>query len=104
MIVHISDRNCGKLDPKARKFVFLGYAPTQKGYKCFDLVLKKMFVTMDVSFFETKLFFGAHLQGENKLEDSSIFQNLDVDVFLQKTLDADSVPNLKNPQENSDLF
>lgn len=38
--------------------VFVGYAPTQKGYKCYDLVFKKkMFITMDVTIFENKSFF-----------------------------------------------
>ena len=35
--------------------------------------LRKMFVTMDVNFFENKTFFTSHLQGENKKnEDLSI--------------------------------
>ena len=51
---------------------FVGYAPTQKGYKCFDPISKKLFVTMDVTFFESKPFFATHLQGESTSEDSDI--------------------------------
>lgn len=29
-------KNVGKLEPRAIKCVFVGYSPTQKGYKCFD--------------------------------------------------------------------
>ena len=33
--VHIHSRERSELDPKALKCTFLGYSPTQKGYKCF---------------------------------------------------------------------
>jgi len=57
-------KNVGKLEPRAIKCVFVGYSPTQKGYKCFDPKNKKMFVTMDVTFFENKPFLDdPHLQG-----------------------------------------
>ena len=42
------DRFASKLDPKGRKCVFLGIAPTQCGYKCFDPSTKKLFVTMHI--------------------------------------------------------
>jgi hypothetical protein len=42
----------GKLDPQAVKCVFVGYSSTQKGYKCWDPVGKKLFISMDVTFWE----------------------------------------------------
>ena len=34
------------------KCVFVGYSSTQKGYKCWDPIGKKLFVSMDVTFRE----------------------------------------------------
>ncbi|KAM2438173.1 hypothetical protein ACFX1W_015194 [Malus domestica] len=48
-----------KLDPRALRCVFLGYATTQKGYRCYHPSSKKMFITKDVVFHETEMFFGS---------------------------------------------
>jgi hypothetical protein len=42
----------GKLDPQAVKCIFIGYSSTQKGYKCWDQIKRKLFVSMDVTFQE----------------------------------------------------
>ena len=79
------NRNASKLDPKGRKCVFVGIAPNQKGYKCFDPTVKKTFVTMDVLFFEHSAFFDTHLQGENKSEDSTK-PGLELSKFVKSNL------------------
>ncbi len=62
-------KHLGKLEPRAIKCVFIGYSSTQKGYKCFDPNTKKIFVTMDVTLFENKPFFGKdHLQGGKQMK------------------------------------
>eukprot|EP00267_Zea_mays_P045028 XP_020397263.1 uncharacterized protein LOC109941162 [Zea mays] len=41
-----------KLDPQAVKCIFVGYSSTQKGYKCWDPIGKRLLVSMDVTFHE----------------------------------------------------
>ena len=83
--VHIHPHNQSKLDPKARKCVFIGYSPTQKGYKCFDPSTKKVLVSHDVTLFENTLYFKKpKLQGENTSE----AHFLDFNVLIPETIPA----------------
>ena len=52
--VHV---NNGKLAPKARKCVLLGYASKTKGYQLWYPNFKKVIQSQDVTFNETLMFF-----------------------------------------------
>ena len=43
-----------KLDAKSSKAMFIGYSPTQKGYKCYDPESRRVCVSRDVKFVESK--------------------------------------------------
>ena len=63
--VHIHDHNRSKLNHRAIKIVFIGYYPTQKGYQCYCLKTKKIYVSCDVIFFKNTLYFSpTSLKGE----------------------------------------
>ncbi|RVW86324.1 Retrovirus-related Pol polyprotein from transposon TNT 1-94 [Vitis vinifera] len=51
VFVHTHRPKRNKFDPRALKCVFLGYSSTQKDYKCYDPVSKKLYVSLDVTFF-----------------------------------------------------
>ena len=68
--VHVHSHDRGELDPRAIKCLFLGYAATKKGYRCFDPVNRKLYISKDVTFFEQQPYYTS-LQGENSSEASS---------------------------------
>ena len=67
------DKNTGKLEPRAIRCMFIGYANQKKGYRCYDPLEKKTYVTRDVSFHETVKFYCDEnpLQGESNEEVNS---------------------------------
>ena len=63
--VHIRNHNWGKLDLRALKCVFVGYSSTQKGFKCYHLPTRKLYVSIGVTFVENMPYFSTpYLQGE----------------------------------------
>ena len=57
--VHISSSQHDKLDHKAVKCMFLGYSPTYKGYKCYNLTINKLVVNRDVQFDENTPYYSS---------------------------------------------
>ncbi|MCO5581705.1 hypothetical protein L7F22_035594 [Adiantum nelumboides] len=50
--VHVPDELRTKLDPKAEKYVLIGYSVEQKCYKCYNRVMRQVRVSRDVVFDE----------------------------------------------------
>ncbi|KAM1149971.1 hypothetical protein ACFX2B_030197 [Malus domestica] len=77
--VHLHKQYRSKLEPRALRCVFVGYASNQKGYCCYHPPIKKLFVTVDVAFHENDMHF-AHsesaFQGENQTEVQTLDYNI----------------------------
>ena len=67
--VHIHQQNHTKLEPKSVKYIFLGYSTNQKLYKCYSLSNRKIYNSMDVTFFEGQPYYPKpEIQGEGMRE------------------------------------
>nr|DAD31904.1 TPA_asm: hypothetical protein HUJ06_010755 [Nelumbo nucifera] len=63
--VHVTKHSRAKLDPKARKCLFVGYDTHRKRWRCMDPVSKKIVTSHDVIFYEVSIFYPSSAQGEN---------------------------------------
>ena len=62
--------------------MFVGYSPTQKGYKCYHPPCRKYFVSMDVTLRENEPYFGttqSSLQGESNGREEVIPSSITLD-------------------------
>jgi hypothetical protein len=92
-------KQISKLEPRAIKCVFVGYSPTQKGYKCFYPNSKRLLVTMDVTLFENKPFFLEQSSSRGKSnEDSSYFFE---DLILSENMFMSHISRPSVPIENA---
>ncbi len=63
--VHIKRQD--KLDKNAVKTIFLGYSSQKKGYKCYDPIKQKLYISRDITFFENVPFYKENKENEENL-------------------------------------
>ena len=49
--------------------MFLGYSRTHKGYKCYCLELNRFIISLDITFFKSKLYFDTESHSSKSNED-----------------------------------
>lgn len=92
--VHLYKNQRDKLSPRALKCVFVGYAATKKGYRCYHPPTKRMFVTSDVIFHEDSMYFSceSEFQGEYHKEIQSLNYDEDIsDIDVSVIVDSDGI-------------
>ncbi|KAK9701121.1 hypothetical protein QE152_g30800 [Popillia japonica] len=87
VMVNIPKQRRKKLDPKAKKMVFVGYSSTTKGYRCLDIATKEVVLSRDVLFMETK---SQILMKQNSTDSQSIE---DAHEDAEDSSDETYVPN-----------
>jgi hypothetical protein len=68
-VCYVHLQTVGKLDQHARRCIFVGYCSTKKGYKCYDPQLRKTYISRDVRFDKTHMFYEIENQGEGTTYD-----------------------------------
>ena len=74
--VHIPKDERGKLDPKSKKCVLLGYGSVQKGYRVYDRLTWKVFYSRNVKFDERETD-GPPVEEENPAQHPLILDSVD---------------------------
>ena len=72
--VHVLDELRTKLDPKAKKCIFIGYSLEQKGYRCYNPVTQKLRVSRDVVFDEMSTWYSAEKVCGADLDNNVVMQ------------------------------
>ena len=96
--VHVQAPNGDKLEARAVKCIFVGYSPTQKGYKCVDPITKKCIVSRDIRFDETVPYYkrkGTHDDESETLSDLFPLPK----VTDHDTLEEDHLSDCQNIEE-----
>jgi len=70
----------GKVNPRAKKFVFLGVKKNMKGYKLWDPENKKIVLSKHVTFDETSLLKSTFSQQVERLKTKNVSQRVEVDA------------------------
>ncbi|KAF7843277.1 Retrovirus-related Pol polyprotein from transposon TNT 1-94 [Senna tora] len=105
--VHVPKANRTKLDPKARKCVFVGYDSCRKGWKCMDPETKKFITSRDVVFYEVSSYAAQTSNVENAAlddnnqDDSLLIPEPNASRSDESVVSRMDSPNTGNVEQNT---
>lgn len=76
--VHIHKNIRSKLNPCAVRYVFIGFNPQHKGYRCYHPPTRHVYVTINVTFSEDKPFFPPNHSLQGKMTGIEDYEWVDV--------------------------
>ncbi|KAL8138895.1 hypothetical protein V2J09_004896 [Rumex salicifolius] len=93
-----------KLDPRAVKCIFVGYSSSQKGYKCWCPIERRLFVSMDVTFREFEPFYGEKTELSSLFGDGSTDASREGENENESSIVVGMIPcPLKSPSSDDTL-
>ncbi|CAL8998283.1 unnamed protein product [Prunus brigantina] len=95
--VHLYTHQRNKLEPRALKCVFIGYAQHQKGYRCYHPPTQKLYITMDVVFREEEMYFSGGVQAQTSPDTAD--DQFDLEEFV--TLESLCHPTVQDALTDS---
>jgi len=107
VFVHLHKNQCSKLDPCIVKCLFMGYGLNKKGYKYFDPINKRLYITMDTTFIESEHFYSpmvsnSVLQEEPRSEDLNWYVTAPTTVSTTDNSVDPATTTVSNPTDPVD--
>ena len=108
--VHLHKGLRTKLEPRGLRCVFVGYALHQKGYRCYHPPSRQLYVTLDVVFHETTMYYSSQTKENDEVQiTTKPTDNVDIIAHgnqLIDTLDSletnEECPVNENTEEHQD--
>lgn len=95
--VYLHKHHHSKLDPCALRCVFLGFSPPKKGYKCYHPSSQRWYITMDVTFLKSEMFFSSNMPNH-------VLQGVHHSHLCEEHIWFDVSMSTESPIELSDTF
>jgi transposase InsO family protein len=93
-VCYVHSQDGGKLEPRLRKCVFLGYSSKKKGYICLDPNTKKIYISRDVEFDENHKYFSDEVKHQG--------EHLELNQFVTEPVPVPVQPDAENRNKSDE--